>query len=242
MRTELRVAAGPVAQVTADAPVQLLPAGEFRARDGRPGLGKSWRIDAAIAARLIAVANARQTRYVIDYEHQTILAAENGKPAPAAGWFKQLEWREGKGLYAVNVRWLPEARKMIEAGQYRYISPVFTYAPSGEVQTLVAAALTNMPALDDLEVVSLQMIARAMKEFEMPQQTQLTIEEQDVVAKLGLAEADFMAAKHDLAAQVALRTQAEPPGADGLTRSERRVCEMMALRPEDFLQQKASSR
>ena len=64
----------------ADAEIQLLPAGRFRAADGsgRPVGLDGWYIDAEIAGRLIAQAAARATKFVIDYEHQTFLAEKNG--------------------------------------------------------------------------------------------------------------------------------------------------------------------
>ncbi len=93
----------------------------------------------------------RADDFVIDYEHQTIQASKNGQPAPAAGWFKRLEWREGQGLFAVDVRWTARAAAMIVAREYRYISPVFGFDPTtGEVQSLQSAAITNNPALDGL--------------------------------------------------------------------------------------------
>lgn len=134
--------------------LQLFPAGEFAARDGRPGPGKSWKLDAASAARLIAAAEARQTPFVIDYEHQTLNSAGNGKPAPAAGWFSALEWIEGKGLFAVDVAWTDAAAAMIEAGEYKFISPVFSYLPDGTITELHMAALTNYPAIDGMEMLA----------------------------------------------------------------------------------------
>lgn len=72
--------------------------GKFRATDGRPHDVPHWFIDADLAAQIIAEFEARANRTVVDYEHQTLLAAQNGQPAPAAGWFGKLEWRES-GLY-----------------------------------------------------------------------------------------------------------------------------------------------
>ncbi|MQY50758.1 phage protease [Rhodocyclus gracilis] len=104
-----RCAAGRVAvltfEVNAAADFRLLPAGEFRARDGRPAEIPAWRMDATIAAALINQVAATGVDFVIDYEHQTLLAEKNGQPAPAAGWFKALEWREGDGLYVVGAKW-----------------------------------------------------------------------------------------------------------------------------------------
>ena len=59
----------------------------------------AWRINAAIATRVIAEHNPTQPP-VIDYEHQTLHKEANGQPAPAAGWIHGLRWLDGKGLYA----------------------------------------------------------------------------------------------------------------------------------------------
>ncbi|HFP7877140.1 TPA: phage protease [Yersinia enterocolitica] len=135
--------------------IQLFPAGEFRAVDGRPEECDHWVMNAEIAQRLIDAANAKLTPYVIDYEHQTLRAIKNGQPAPAAGWFKKLEWRGNDGLFAVDVEWTNAAAEMILAGEYRFISPVFNYSKSGHVLQILHAALTNTPALDDMDEVML---------------------------------------------------------------------------------------
>jgi len=132
---------------------QLLPAGQFKATDGRPGPGKRWQLDATIAARLIAN-SAKANDFVVDYEHQTLLTEQNGQPAPAAGWFSGLEWRDGQGLYATGVRWNARAQQMIADGEYRYISAVFSYDAQGRPTRLLHAGLTNNPALDGLAPVA----------------------------------------------------------------------------------------
>ncbi len=134
--------------------IQLFPAGQFRATDGRPHDVPHWFIDATLAAQIIAEFEARANRTVVDYEHQTLLTAQNGQPAPAAGWFGKLAWRES-GLYAVDVEWTERATQMIEGGEYRYISPVFAYdKKTGKVKRLLHAALTNNPALDGMDAVA----------------------------------------------------------------------------------------
>ncbi|HBE9179114.1 TPA: phage protease [Serratia fonticola] len=140
---------------TASGEIQLFPAGEFRAQDGRPTECANWLMTAELAQVLIAAADARTTPYVLDYEHQTLRAVTNGQPAPAAGWFKKLEWRDGVGLFAVDVVWTDAAAAMIGNLEYRYISPVFAYDKSGQVRKILHAALTNTPALDDMEEVVL---------------------------------------------------------------------------------------
>lgn len=133
---------------------RILPAGVFRSRDGRPAGLPGWKLDAASAQEIIHEANRRDDT-VIDYEHQTLNARTNGLPAPAAGWFKQLEWREGFGLFALNVQWTDKARTMIAAGEYRYISPVFEFnAVTGAVTQLIALGITNNPGLVNLTDLS----------------------------------------------------------------------------------------
>lgn len=137
---------------TVPAEIQLLPSGLFKARDGRPAPLKGWFIDGAIAETLIAQANSQQDHLLIDYEHQTLNAVNNGQPNPASGWFKELEWREGVGLFAVNVDWTAKASAAIAAKEYRYISPVFTFdKTTGAVTSLLMAALVNTPALDGMK-------------------------------------------------------------------------------------------
>jgi phage I-like protein len=146
--------------------LQLLPAGEFRGRDGRPFDAPRWYVDAALAQVLIAAADTRETPYVTDYEHQTLLARQNGQPAPAAGWFKKLEWRDGVGLFATDVEWTPRAQDMIAAGEYKYISPVILYdKTTGNVTALLMAAITNNPAIDGMEQLLLD---AAVLHFSLP--------------------------------------------------------------------------
>ncbi len=140
--------------VTPASEIQLFPAGEFRSTDGRPFDTPHWFIDAPLAASIIAEFESRINRTVVDYEHQTLLSAQNGQPAPAAGWFGKLEWR-GSGLFAVDVEWTERASQMIQAGEYRYISPVFTYdKKTGAIKRILNAALTNNPALDGMDTVA----------------------------------------------------------------------------------------
>lgn len=133
--------------------IQLFPAGEFRARDGRPEGLSGWKLDEKSAQRLIADAATRKTPFAVDYEHQTLHAKTSGNPAPAAGWFSKLEWRED-GLYAVDVEWTPRAKEMVQASEYRFISPVFGYdRKTGEVTQLLMAAITNVPAMDGMDEI-----------------------------------------------------------------------------------------
>lgn len=139
--------------------IQLFPAGQFRATDGRPHDVESWVLTRADAEQIIAEFEQRKNPAVIDYEHQTLLAKENGKPAPASGWFKTLQWREPTatapgGLWAIGVDWTAAAARMIEGKEYQFISPVFIYDDAGHVRRVLHAALTNYPALDGMAAVA----------------------------------------------------------------------------------------
>lgn len=184
--------------------IQLTPAGVFRGRDGRPVEIDGFRMDAASAAKVTALAAARKTPFVIDYEHQTLASEKNGQPAPAAGWFKALEWRDGAGLYATDVEWTAKARAHIAAGEYKFISPVFSYHPkTGEVLQMQMAALTNNPALDGMDAV-----AALATEFFTRSKEPTTEKDQPMKAialLLGLAEG---ASEADITAAVtALKTK-----------------------------------
>ncbi|MFZ6775805.1 phage protease [Undibacterium sp. Ji83W] len=143
--------------VKASKEIQLLPAGRFTAIDGRPANLEGcncteWVLDADNAQTLIAAAAARGNPAVIDYEHQTLWKEKNGQPAPAAGWFKTLEWREGVGLFAIDVEWTPAAALAIETSEYRFISPVINFdANTGRITKLTMAALTNYAGIDGMQ-------------------------------------------------------------------------------------------
>ncbi|MGF1688709.1 phage protease [Photobacterium japonica] len=135
--------------------VQLLPAGPFKARDGRPHDTEDgyWHLDATIAAQMIAATRAAAPKVLIDYEHQTLHAAENGKPAPAAGWLTSetdIEWRDGLGLY-IKPDWTSNAQAHIDNDEYAFLSAVFPYDKQGRPLLLRMAAITNDPGVVGME-------------------------------------------------------------------------------------------
>lgn len=126
--------------------IQLTPAGPFTAK------GQVFELRAADAARMVAEYSGRKSEWAVDYEHQTLNAQSNGKPNPAAGWVKSLEWVEGQGLFAL-VEWNRLARKLIRENEYRYISPMFR-SQGGVITEMLPPALTNFPAIDGMAVVT----------------------------------------------------------------------------------------
>lgn len=142
--------------VGSDGAVQLFPAGHFDAPRGALAGKGPWYLDDVSAAALIQRVQSRKNDIVFDYEHQTLLAAKNGQPAPAAGWGKPaaLSWVPGKGLMLSKPEWTPKASEFIGNKEYKYISPVFTYDPkTGRVLDLLHVALTNSPAIDGMDDV-----------------------------------------------------------------------------------------
>lgn len=162
------------------AAVRILPAGAFQSKDGRPasvtqGRISHWRLDVSNAAAVIAARRNGEQGFVIDYEHQTLNKATNGQPAPAAGWFQGLEWREGQGLFMVQIEWTERARAMISGGEYRYLSPVFGFdSQTGAVTYIHSVALTNDPAL-----IGLADLAAATAAPHQPEAPHATISEED---------------------------------------------------------------
>lgn len=184
--------------------IQLLPAGEFAARDGRPGKGRTWRLTDAQGAALAADLNrvASQTPIVIDYEHHTLTAQQSGHKAIAAGWMQRFEWLDGKGLFA-DVEWTPAAKGHIDVGEYRYISPVIAFDAAGNVTGLALAALVNYPALVGMDAA----MAAALSAFTPPNEQESTVTLlAALIAGLGLkaeaTEAEAIAAVAALQAQV----------------------------------------
>lgn len=112
--------------------VQLMPAGpELKGRDGR-----AWRMPSAAA-----VVNATRLPFALDYEHAIDLP---GTAEPiASGWCEELQIRNGE-IWG-RVSWAPKAMQRIADRECRFISPVFSFAATGEVVSLKGASLVARP-------------------------------------------------------------------------------------------------
>lgn len=188
----------------ASADTHLLPAGEFKGRDGRPGKDLTWKLSDAQGRALAARLNARHAsvQFNLDYEHQTMLADQNGQPAPASGWATKFEWRDGLGLFALGTAWTARAKQMIEAGEYKYISPVIAFdAASGEVKDVLNAALVNIPSLD-LNPVAQENMARlnASFSFTTNPESSMNLVLQACLKALGLPETEATTAEQAVSA------------------------------------------
>lgn len=121
--------------------VHVLPAGRFEGRDGRG----PYVFDDAQAALVLQAFTRHGADLPVDYEHQSLEAAQAQGPVPAAGWIEALESR-ADGLWA-RVAWTAQAAELLVQRAYRYLSPVFDYLPDGRVIALAGAALTHVPNL-----------------------------------------------------------------------------------------------
>ena len=120
--------------------VELIPAGpNVIGRDGR-----QWLFDEQAGMLVQSSFMGRAIDLPIDWEHATQHRATKGESAPAAGWIKQLELRDG-ALWGL-VDWTPLASQQVINREYRFLSPVFDFDPdTTRIARLVSAGLTNKP-------------------------------------------------------------------------------------------------
>lgn len=114
--------------------IRIVPLGRVELRDSR----KPFDVTPADLKTIIEKFQADNIHLVVDYQHQSLGDGE----APAAGWIQDLEAR-ADGLYS-RVKWTAKALKQIQAGEFRYYSPVIKLT---RPMALMHAALTNTPAL-----------------------------------------------------------------------------------------------
>lgn len=193
--------------------IELIPAG--------PAIigidGRQWNNDTP--ERIMSAFTARIHPMVVDYEHASEHRARQGLDAPAAGWIDRLEIRAG-AIWG-HVEWTAQARQRIEAREYRFISPVFTFEKaSSRIAALQSAALTNQPNLN----------LTALNHRGAPLSI-LTPEEKQVAYLFGRTEADALQIKQ---ADVAVAQNAQHLSQQ-MTPDERRICELMGTPFSDYL-------
>lgn len=129
--------------------VVLTPWGQVESQKG------VFFVDEESAALVVQAFEEHGTDLPIDYEHQTLggeFASPDGK-APAAGWIKSLSAEPGVGIVG-HIDWTQQAREMLAAREYRYLSPVALIRKSDrKLVGIHSAALTNKPAIVDMEPI-----------------------------------------------------------------------------------------
>jgi phage I-like protein len=227
----------PADNTDASAPewIELLPAGVFYGRDGRG----PFRLDDPDAVIESTDALQMNAGLPIDYDHATDFGAPEGRPAPAAGWIRELAVRAGS-LWG-RVEWTARAADSIVAREYRYVSPVFQFDPAtGNVTRLLRAGLTNNPNLHLTAIAAAETAAAANakdEKMELPTKDLLELREM-----LGLdadaSGADVIAKVRELrvaseATGVAIGAHANDPGHYvAIAEFERALTELNALKAE----------
>lgn len=159
----LNVAAGG----TAPEWIELIPAGAtLQGVDGR-----SWANPDPAA--VVAATDLSHRALALDWEHAGELRAPQGLDAPAAGWIEALEVREG-AIWG-RTSWTPRAAEQVANREYRFVSPVFTFAKaSSRIERLVSAGLTNAPNLrltalnHEQESTDVDLITRLRQALSLP--------------------------------------------------------------------------
>jgi phage I-like protein len=224
------------ADTTAAAPewIELLPAGVFYGRDGRG----PFRLDDPTAVIASTTALQMNAGIPIDYDHATDFGAPEGRPAPAAGWIRELEVRGG-AVWG-RVEWTARAASSIVAREYRYVSPVFQFDPKdGVVRRLLRAGLTNNPNLH-LTAIAASRTAAAhnqTKDEQMEFPTQelrelLNLDAEATVADV-LAKVRELSAAGDAASSQSTSTHAHDPAHYvAIAEFERALTELNALKAD----------
>jgi len=228
-------ASAPVAgESAATAPewIELLPAGVFYGRDGRG----PFRLDDPAAVIESTTAMQMNAGIPIDYDHATDFGAPEGRPAPAAGWIRELEVRDG-AVWG-RVEWTARAASSIVAREYRYVSPVFQFEPkAGVVTRLLRAGLTNNPNLHLTAIAASRTAAAEAKDqrMEFPNQELrelLGLDDDATVAEV-VAKVRELRAAGDAASSQSTSTQAHDPAHYvAMAEFERTLTELNALKAE----------
>jgi phage I-like protein len=134
----------------------LIPAGQVVGRDGR-----SWINDQAEQA--VAYNRAQNRDVPVDIEHATELKAPKGEPAPAVGWIKEFDARDG-AIWG-RVEWNDDGKALLSGHRYRYYSPAFRADRNDRVSGLSSVGLTNKANLAELPALNHQSTER---EGDMP--------------------------------------------------------------------------
>lgn len=110
-------------------------------------MGLDLHLDSAAATRIIDEFQEHGVDLVIDFEHASRdVDFKIRDKAPAAGWIKKLEYVPGEGLFAANVEWTEEGKRLVEAKEIKYVSPVIgSLKTTGELTRLHSVAICNRP-------------------------------------------------------------------------------------------------
>lgn len=148
--------------------------------------GRAWTFGPAEVRQVLTEFNQHLGEIVADWEHASEHKAPKGEEAPAAGWIKQLEERDG-ALWG-RIEWTERAANQISQREYRYISPVFLYTTDEQrrIQRLTSVGLTNQPNFA-LKALNQEDPAAAGGDSD-PNQGDNPTMDKELLARLGLPE------------------------------------------------------
>lgn len=177
----------------------------------------NFNFDNKAASALMKSYASHQTDIAIDYNH-AMVSTIDPHDSRAAGWC-ELSITNGE-LWATNVRWTADAAKFLAAGEYKYISPTFNVDSSERPCEMINIALTNIPALDDLEPLiaasrgTIKMADAEIQEAERSAVEKILSIVNEWLAVEGLpeAEATRLQAIKDLVTEIAKAEDAEDAG------------------------------
>lgn len=149
--------------------------------------------DADAARSVMGFFAEKGSELCIDYEHMAL--SDPPMPAPAAGWFTP-QIRDG-ALWATAIRWTPRAAAHLASAEYRYFSPAIDYdEKTGRVKKLINCALTNIPALNEID----SLVAASAKETPMNEIEKLQAQVAALTAQLAAKDEEMKALTAKLAA------------------------------------------
>ena len=119
--------------------VQLIPAGEMQGSDKRRFINSN-------PQQILDFKLSSNRHIPLDIEHATEIKGPVGEPAPAQGWFEQLEIRNGEVWGKLNAN--EDGLALLSKQNYRYISPAFYHDANGHITAISSVGLTNKPNLD----------------------------------------------------------------------------------------------
>jgi len=123
------------------------------------------------AAKSVSASAARRgVRFPFDYNHGSTSALGQLNPemsGKAAGWCS-LSVKDGE-LRATDEKWTEAAATAIKAKEWAYISPTFKHDSGNRVTEMLCIALTNTPALHNLEPLIAASAALAAEDHRMEQ-------------------------------------------------------------------------
>ena len=120
-----------------------------------PGQKKRFDFNDKFFDQLIASFTSAGNEIVVDYEHAAELSGP-GQKAVAAGWISGFT-KKADGLWARVKEWTEDARRHIEAREYKYISPAWSFKSmdprTSEITgaELLSVALVNKPHFVGME-------------------------------------------------------------------------------------------